>query len=173
MIKILPFASDDTIAQYVNDAQIFISTVDAVFELIPSAGDSGYYHYPGDDLEIIIGEEYFIEFEFGVDRVEAETVVPEKPEGLSISEDIIEIAPIIEFQDLANFRDLSQIEVTWSNPDGDYYYVVVENLEDDPEPINTLDFDFGGARRNFMIVTEPVQVDFHVVLPFDLTIWHL
>lgn len=164
LTQVLSFDSESTEPVYINDALVTLYRDDEMFGLIPAEGDSGFYHYPGDDLEIEIGETYSLEIEYLGEIVSAETTVPAPPAGVASSEEVLEIAPINQISDIGNIREIPQVEITWENPDADYYYVLVENIEENPSSINNSGFDFGG-RANFFEVSEPVQEDFHIIQP--------
>ena len=48
----LPLGSEETSAPPVNDAKVSLVRDGMVYDLVASAGDSGYYHYPAEDLTI-------------------------------------------------------------------------------------------------------------------------
>lgn len=159
--SLIPFNADSTEEFYINDAEIDIINNGNSYRLTLSEGDSGYYHYPGEDLEIRIGETY--EFRMNYDGVEitAQTTVPQIPEGLSISTTDIYIEPIYEFFDLRN-REIGDLNITWKNDNGDYYYVLIDNVEENPLPIDVngiLDGFKGG--RNFSFISQPTQLDIY------------
>ena len=64
------------------------------------------------------------------------------------------------------FTQIDPIEVSWDNPEGDYYYVLIENLETNPEYVNDfladLEEDLG---QRFRRITEPSITDFHSINP--------
>jgi len=157
--QLVPFVVVEGETFSINDAQVSISWNNEQFPLILSPGDSGYYHYPENDLEIRIGDQYEIQLSYFEKNVSAITSVPPIPVGLEISTDEIAIPPIQSIQDLRNNRNLNDLEVLWDNPNSDYYYIIVENIEVNPQPIdeNGILGNFNG--RNFQFVTEPTNLD--------------
>ncbi len=165
--QLIPFISDEEKDYGIDDAQVVIQWNNQDFQLIPSEDSIGLYTYEGEGLEIIDGETYNLRVEY-LDKITvATTTVPSSPVGLEISEDTLEIAPIESFEDLRDRGQVNNLEITWSNSTGDSYYIVVDNLEEDPEEINTL--DFGGRRPNFNLVTRPTTLDVYNIQPFSLT----
>jgi len=46
--------SDDTIGAPINDAVVALEKNGKIYPLVSTPGDSGYYHYAGNDLEVKI-----------------------------------------------------------------------------------------------------------------------
>lgn len=159
--SLVPFNADSTEVFYINDAEIDIIHNDNSYRLVLSPGDSGYYHYPEEDLEIIAGDTYEFQMEYYGEIINAFTTVPEKPEGLQITTEEIFVEPIYEFYDLRN-RDIGDVDVSWNNDNGEYYYILVDNIESDPVNIDIngiLEGFIGG--RNFSFITQPTQFDIY------------
>ena len=158
---LIPFNADSTDEFYINDAEIDIINNGKSYRLTLSEGDSGYYHYPGEDLEILVGETYEFRMNYYGEEITAQTTVPQIPEGLAISTSDIYIEPIYEFYDLRN-RDIGDVNITWENDNGDYYYLLIDNVEDNPSPIDVngiLEGFMGG--KNFSFITQPTQLDIY------------
>lgn len=159
--SLIPFNADSTETFYINDAEVDILHGDDSYRLVLSEGDSGYYHYQGEDLEIIAGETYGFHLMYNNQDITATTTVPEEPEEIAISLEEIPIEPIYEFFDLRN-RPMIDVDITWQNDNGTYYYLLIDNVEDDPAPIDVngiLDGFKGG--RNFSFITQPTQLDIY------------
>jgi hypothetical protein len=157
--SLIPFNADSTNEFYINDAEIDIIHDVTPYRLVLSDGDSGYYHYPGDDLQIINGETYELRMEYYGEVINAFTTVPEKPSGLEITAEEIFIEPIYEVFDLRN-RDILDVDISWINDNGEYYYILVDNVESDPVniDINGIFEGFLGG-MNFTFITRPTQFD--------------
>jgi hypothetical protein len=164
--QLIPLISDSTESYEVNDADVFIEWNDQTYSLIPGTED-GVYIYPDDDLEINVGDSYTLSVDYLVKTTISTTRVPNVPTGLALNKDELEIPVIDDFTDLFNLPDLDPIEVYWDNPGGNYHYVVIENLENNPEEINQLDLDFD--RSNFFLVTPPTNLDVYNLAPGDIT----
>jgi len=138
--------------------------------LLKAETDTGgaYYFYEGNDLTIDVGKSYALRLVYQEKIVSAETTVPEPPQDLVLSDSLIEIAQVVFNggfpSGLNENRDLEPIAVTWDNPLGNYYYVVVENVEDNPESI-LIDLPF---ERNFRFVSQPIEGDTYLIQPFSL-----
>jgi hypothetical protein len=161
--KVIPFASDITDNE-VNGLDIEITSNGISYPLENAESGGGRYFYPGDDLEIISGETYEINFIFEGDVISSSTNVPDAPTGLDLSTDSLGLPQIIDFFDI---RDLAQnqnnrINVEWDNPKGDYYFLVIENVENNPQPIDLNDI----LPFNFEFVSTPTQDNFFTLIPF-------
>ena len=159
--SLIPFNADSTEDFYINDAEIDIINNGKSYRLTLSEGDSGYYHYPGEDLEILAGETYDFRMNYYGEEITAQSTVPQIPNGLAISTDEIFIEAIYEFFDLRN-RDIGDVNINWENDNGEYYYLLIDNVENDPSPIDVngiLEGFLGG--RNFSFITQPTQLDIY------------
>ncbi|MCG8307543.1 MAG: DUF4249 domain-containing protein [Cytophagales bacterium] len=166
--SLIPFNADSTEEFHINDAVIDIVHNDMAYRLVLSEGDSGYYHYPGEDLQILAGETYEFRMNYYDGEITAYTTVPQKPEGLEISDEEIFIEPIYEIFDF-RFRDIEDVDVTWENDNRDYYYILIENIEEHPASVdvNGVIEEFFG-QRNFSFITQPTQLDIYRIRGMSL-----
>lgn len=162
--QLVPFLVDDENATYeIDDAEIFITWREQQYKLIPTDGHLGYYHYPGTDLEIVEGEKYNIEFEYFDKNISATTTVPTAPSDLEISVGEIEIPPILSREDLFAIREIEDVQLLWDNTNGDYYYVLIRNIESSPDPVDVNGILANRPVGNFRLITEPTTLDFYNV----------
>ncbi|MEL7120890.1 MAG: DUF4249 family protein [Bacteroidota bacterium] len=160
--KVLPFGTtDEEVA--LSGLDISIIHDGTTYQLLESEDKLGRYEYPGNDLMIYTGGQYDLEFDFNGRQVTSSTNVPPPPVGLSISTNDIFLPQLVERRDIRTLlQNLdNNLLVEWENPDGDYYFLVVENIETDPEPIdlnNILNF-------NFQFTSSPTQNDFFTLRP--------
>lgn len=161
--SLIPFNADSTDEFYINDAEIDIINNGISYRLALSEGGSGYYHYSGEDLQIIAGENYEFQMIYKDQVITAQTMVPEVPEGLAISANEMSIQPIYEFFDMRN-RYIEDLDITWKNDNGDYYYLLIDNMETNPSPIDVngiLEGFKGGG--NFSFISKPTQLDIYKI----------
>jgi len=161
----LPLDTESDFAPPMNDARVTLIKNGARYSLQPSAGDSGYYHYDGVDLIVKPGDRFTIEVEHFAQVATGTTVVPSAPENVSISSDTLEIP---DFSNISpgNFPDFrsAQLSVHWNNSDASYYYLVIENVDANPEQIES-SFPTSPMR----IITQPTSRDSLIVSAFTLT----
>lgn len=151
----------DTAATLVayNDLDVTITTDNQVITLSSIGG--GYYQ----NLNEIVQSEktYELSFEHKGQTISAFTYIPAKKDGnLSVDEISLEK---IEIGTMPTFTQVDPIEVSWNNDEGDYYYVVVQNIEDDPIYVNERLATGGGGNRPFRFISEPSIMDAYNIDP--------
>jgi len=158
--KTVPFNTEiESDSEIISDAIITISSNGQDFILKPVTDQPGRYIYDGNDLSVNIGENYQLAFEYENRIISSTTTIPSKPEGTNISPQSIFIKEINSLADLRYFRSNSfqkTINVTWNNNDASYYYLVIENIENNPESIDPTDV-LGDLGINFEFTTSPTQ----------------
>ena len=133
----LPLGSEDTLAPPINNAHVSLSKNDRTYELIPSPGDSGYYHYAGDDLSVETGDIFDLFVEYGGETITGETTVPAPPEDVSLSSDVLTISTGFDYPFSGKSDSTRWIEVTWKEDALSLFYITIDNVEDNPEAIET------------------------------------
>ena len=137
----LPLGSEATAAPPVNDASVSLWKNGVQYRLTPSAGDSGYYHYRGGDLNVESGDRFKLEVDYKGEVTTAETVVPNPPESVSISARHLVISSTFTPGMPGNFDrteddSTRSLTVAWKEDLSALFYVVLENLEANPTAIN-------------------------------------
>jgi len=163
---VLPIDADSSeVAELISDAQITLIRDGQRFDLIPTLGTPGRYHYPGGDLVIAVGEIFQLEATYGDRSATAETIVPAPPIGLSLSADTL-VAP--EFGGRGGGREAFAAGLTarWTNPSSQLHFVVIDNLEADPEILPTTEIFSRFAPR---IIQRPTAGDSSRVRLLTLT----
>ena len=150
------YAGDDTLLT-IDNLVVTISDGTEFAELTP-IGD-GYYQHPA----FIIQENtsYTLEFTFNDKFTTANTYVPYR-QATEISHEEISMEQIEDFGFGVN-QDVDPIDINWENTEGDYYYVLVENVDENPEYINLFLQEIfeeqGGEFPRFGFITEPQITD--------------
>ncbi len=136
----VPLDVDTTEAPPINDAVITLIKHGQRYECEPSPGDSGYYHYSDNDLTIETGDQFKIEIEYKDQFVTGTTVVPLKPVNVAISSLFMTIPDFSNMESLWEWRQSEnrEIEITWDNEDDSWYYVTLENIDENPVEISSL-----------------------------------
>ena len=154
-----PLASENDISSPISDAEVTIIKEGQRFPLIPSEED-GFYHYPNDDLSVETNDVFQLEVIYNGISTVAETIVPTPTVGLVLSEDSLKV-PQLPFsagrdsivEAIGNFVRNSMIEATWTNPNEDLYFMVVESVADTIDPI--FPEQVLNALSGFRFVSEP------------------
>jgi hypothetical protein len=140
----------------IDDLNIRITNGNNEFELT-SIGN-GYYQ--NTNLIIDAGKNYQLEFERGGEIISAETYVPEHNVA-SISTTEVELKKIeAGVFPTGGIIIPDPVEVSWNNNDGDYYYVLIKNIETDPEYVNENIAQFEGQLQ---FITEPQISNFYAI----------
>ncbi|HQW26081.1 MAG TPA: DUF4249 family protein [Saprospiraceae bacterium] len=134
----LPFSSDvEYAADDINNLSITVTSDNIVYNLTP-LGDGIYI-----DSSLIVAEnaEYTLSFLFNSQVVSAYTYIPSKPRNFKQSVTSIYVTRIDSTSGFptGGFSMPDPVELTWDNPDHDYYLAIVENVETTLDPIR----DFG------------------------------
>lgn len=133
------------------------------YPLQNNTSKAGTYFYPESDLEIISGETYEIRFNYADKAVSSTTTIPAAPTGTALSRDTITLPQLNSLFDAAPLQNANlAIDIAWENPDRDYFFLVIENIEADPEAI-----DVGNiVNLGFEFVSTPTQNNFFTIFPF-------
>lgn len=153
--------SEDDLSVPINDAQVTLIKNGMRYDLIAS-GTDGFYNYPGNDLSVVTNDRFQLEVNANGIQATAETIVPEPTQGLVLSQDSL-LVPMLPFSAgmeaivaaIREFLTSSSIDASWQNPDGDLYFMVVENVDTTFNPIfpaQVID-----ALERFRFVSEPTD----------------
>lgn len=163
----LELGSTNSIAPPINDASVVFVKNNQQFQLKPSPGDSGFYHFDGDDLSIETGDEIEIQVSYGEKYATGKTKVPEPPLGLFLENDNIYIPSFTGFPQQGGFdRTSMELQVSWETNKEALYYVVVENIDENPTEIET---GFPGGRGPMRFVYPPTNRNEYVINAMTLT----
>ena len=133
-----PLNSDEVTSEPLSNAVIVLTHQGSFFDLTFNEA-TGLYRYDGEDLNIDIGEEYAIEVTVDNRTATASTLVPTKPTGLSLPDSVLQIPTLrLSFTLGDEINDLffnERITLTWDEAPGQSFYVVIETLETELDPI--------------------------------------
>jgi hypothetical protein len=157
----IPFSSDAVYSKDdINSLTVHVSFDNQSIILTPM-GDGVY---TDSSLKVTEGMEYNVSFLFNKEEVRAYTYIPSTPSGYTQSATSITIAKMDSSSGPPMGGTMPDpVRLTWDNPDGSYYLVVVENTETDPESI----YDFGDKTppgnmfRESPVTTSGVQIEAH------------
>ncbi len=177
----VPLTVADSVGEPINDAKVKLIKNGKTYNLVLQ-GDSGYYAYPGNDLNVLAGDVFKIEATSNGMTATGETVVPEPPAGAAISQNVVEIPEITlnttGFPDMGQIRELLtlmtdvKLSVVWNNPNNELHFVVIENNEQNQESIFPVGNRFGrGNRGAFRRISRPTREDNYLINFGELTFW--
>lgn len=160
-----PISSTEDISEAINDAAVQLVKDNVSYDLI-SSGDDGYYHYPDTELTIASGDHFRLEINNNKRLATAQTIVPSPPTGAEISRDTVLIPRVgLTPAGIQMLRDALQglvLNVSWSNTNRDWYYIVVENIETEKDPIFPMQIE--EALEFFRFVSDPTQNDSQIII---------
>ncbi len=122
----------DTADPPILNASVVLVKGNNTYALTPNNAAPGFYFYPGTDLAVSTGDIFQILVNVGGQQISAETTVPTKPEQLSLSTTTMHFQPDTiqtRFGLRYSVVGLDTGIVSWSNPLGDYYYIVIESVD--------------------------------------------
>ena len=160
VFKVSDFLDSITSNNGIGGLDIFLNIDTSMYLLSENSDTTGYYYYEGNDLDLHEGDYCSLSFEYNGKTIFSETTIPEKPANLGLSKNTIYV-----YSGFGGAMD-DPIEITWDNPDDDFFYMVAENIEDDPTPINDFFEDepssFGTAPSTTNLLNiEPRQIRFY------------
>src|SRR5690606_4652930 len=90
LTTLVPFGGTDTIPKPINNAQVSIWCNHQELQQ-QNTNDSGFYHYPSNDLIIKTDEQYELKFEYNNFDISATTICPPPPSSVNITKDTMKI----------------------------------------------------------------------------------
>jgi hypothetical protein len=145
----LAIDADTSKAPPIDDAEVVLIKDGQWFKLAASPGDSGYYHYAGNDLIVQTDDLFRIEITYNDELISAETSVPEAPVNLALSDNVLHVP------DYFDPSQIGEITLSWTNENEVLYFVVIDNLEDNPQEIET-GRPSSSAKR---LISQPISRD--------------
>lgn len=160
-----PLEATEDISAPINDATVQLLKNGNIYQL-QSSGDEGFYHYTGNDLNVSSGDVFQLEVNYNNRVATAQTIIPSPPTNVAINENTVTIPRVgLNPAGLQSLREVLQgllINVTWDNPNEDWYYIVVENIEQNDDPIFPPQVE--EALQNFRFVSDPTQSNTQIVI---------
>lgn len=144
--KEILFKQDTNEVNYIDDLLVTLSDGNEQFTL-ENQGNGIYTSNNVIEIENI----YYLSFNYNNQEISSQTTVPSKPESFSSSVNELEIEPIT-----GPPTSLENVELTWENNDGSYYLVVVNCIEENPDPI----YDTDNVR---VFRSEPLVADYYEI----------
>ena len=142
--KLIPFRDNVSYSpENVDNLAITITDETENKDYALTLRDSGVY-VGGNNFLPAAEHTYSLHFTYNGNEISAETQIAAMPQNVVLSKEEVIAQTMGNFQpgsgEIPEFTNDSLV-VSWDNPDRDYYFVIVENIEDDPEAINS---GFGG-----------------------------
>jgi len=149
------------------DITLTVDGTDYVLE--EDSPGSGSYGLPDNSFRLSSGQSLELSCVYNSLEIYSHTRVPSLPQDVTLSDTVKYISPITTLRDLEQFSDIS-VEINWSNTDNSYYFVLVENLEEEPERINQIE-DAPEIEASFS--SPPTITDYEVIWMDDIPYYGL
>jgi hypothetical protein len=144
LTKAVAFDSGDTIYPPVNDATVYIEWKNNKYGI--ENINNGFYKYPGNDLDIKVGEKYNISILYKGKETTSSTVVPAVPQEITISGTTLYVDTTFSFTRPGSSEEESgDLIITWDNPNNDYFFAVIENTDPNASDIEFATGGFPGG----------------------------
>lgn len=152
--------------EYIDDLLITIN--DGTQDIILNSIGQGYYSNL--DYIVIPERSYTMSFTYLDKEISSVTYV-QAPVSVSLSKETVELERIVFSGGFpgggfpGGSQDQTVVDITWSNPNNDYYYVVVKNIEEEPDYVNEIFEQFANSedRPDRFFRTEPDIMDFYSI----------
>ena len=156
-----PLADQEDTSVPINDAEVTIIKDGQRYDL-EATGNDGYYHYSGTDVTIETNDIFQLEVNHNGITATAETIVPTPTTGLTLSKDTV-FVPALPFNQgqeavrmvIGDFIRTSSIDASWDNPDEEFYFMTVESIDPQDDPI--FPDAVTDALQRFRFVSEPTD----------------
>ena len=164
--KTIPMGGEADTLPVINDAVVSLIKNNHAYELAPSSGDSGYYHFDGTVLAVEEGDNFTIQIDYFGKRTTGATTVPSPPSDISQSGDTLFIPARFNPWQFKFDTTKHQIKVSWTTESDAMYFIKVENVESDPDSVISRIPPKGLPGR---MVSMPMNQNFYIILFEDIT----
>lgn len=168
----ISFGTDSSGGDMITDAKISLEREMSAWNLVHNDSIPGSYYLeespsftPGDTLKLNVRLDEKV--------LTAKTVVPGNPPAVSKSSGSIYIPKVDDPRDFKAVEMPDAVELTWDNPEGNYYFLHIQNIESHPISIRPdvpdgLPGGHGPGGFAFEMITKPTNNTFYAVEPVQL-----
>ena len=146
LMSTLALDDESSIATPIDSAEVTLSRGNEQFKLEPvhdydtTEIDTTYslsYFSPDSNLIVNEGDTFRLEINYMDQIITSETVVPAKPDSFLSTVDTLWVPEFNRNIDYIRwiFADSNRIRLDWDNPDDLYHYLLMDNVELDPQPL--------------------------------------
>ncbi len=146
LMSTLALDDESTVATPIDSAEVILKRgseswmLDPVYAYDTTETDTSFgitYAYPDSDLVVAEGDSFSLEINYAGQHLTAETIVPTAPDSFKASVDTLWVPEFRRNIDYIRwiFADSNIVRLYWDNPDEAYHYLIMDNVETDPEPL--------------------------------------
>lgn len=133
--KLIPFRDDVSYSdEDISKLDITISDITMGLDYTLVHQDSGIYVGRPDFIPEI-GHTYRLRFDYNGSEITAETKIPDVAQNVVLSDSVLTVQSFTGGGFPTGGRMMDSITVSWDNPNRDYYFILIENKEANPESI--------------------------------------
>ncbi|MCD6116045.1 DUF4249 family protein [bacterium] len=157
----LALSSEDTIAPPINDAEVYLMKDGMRYDL-QLKDEDGYYYYDGTDLTVEEGDVFEINVNCFGKNASGITQVPPPPKDVAMTSNTLYI-PEAVYPGFEIDSTKHVLIINWTEDPSALFYVVMKNLETNPEPIEISGGGkfFGGKRGAF--ISAPSNMNKYII----------
>ena len=154
----MAIGGSDSVETPITSASVVLVKSGVRYTLVPNSAQPGYFVYTGNDLVVRTGDDFRIELDANGQHVTAETIVPPAPEQMVFSTRSLHFQVDSVSARFGGIRTvingLDTASVTWSNPNQEYFFVVIESIDPNrqlmrPDSLFTRRFISQPTNQNF------------------------
>jgi hypothetical protein len=137
----VPYTTDTSVVvnNNISGMDVYLTTKGETYLLTEMSDSAGYYTDQSGTLLVSENESCQLEFEYKGTQVSSSTPVPLKPQNFESSETTIEVERITETGGgNGGPPDMTEIELSWTDENADFYLIYIQYLEEDYDPINSI-----------------------------------
>ena len=175
LMSTLALDDESTEPTPVDSAEVILSrgnenfTLEPVYAYDTTETDTTFsltYHYPDSDLIVGVGDTFQLEINYMDQKLTSQTIVPAKPDSFSASIDTLWVPEFKRNRDYINWivADSNRIKLDWDNPNELYHYLLMDNVETDPNPLEKQ-----APPRWKRFVSQPFADTSYTILPTVVT----
>lgn len=134
--RIIPYAAEeaDTVAVPISGIEVVLTINGLEHNLYEDSAGSGRYKPADTTVSVKPGDSVFFSADYKGTTLSAGTEVPSPPANLTLSDDVL----YYTMGDPSTWLSAGEIELSWDNPEEDFYYITVTNIETDPVALNEM-----------------------------------
>lgn len=134
--RIIPYAAGeaDTVAVPISGIEVILTINGLDHNLLENSAGSGLYTPTDTTILVNPGDSVYFSAVYKGTLLTAGTVVPSAPANLTLSDDVL----YYTMGDPSTWLSAGEIELSWANPEEDFYYITVANIETDPVALNEM-----------------------------------
>lgn len=170
LFSMISFGADSLVSEKITDAEVVLEGETDSWALMHNDSVPGLY-YLLDTPVLRPGENYQLQIENGGEVLSASTVIPDDPPQITMSSTSLYIPYVQDMMDFRNLEMPDPVELTWENPEAQYFFLDIQNIESYPlsimpDPPDDRPAPPGGLA--FQMITEPTNGNFYAIEPRQL-----